>query len=95
MLRGLVEQRGHQSNQIKDQNICINLTREANKSLSVAAKLNLPIKNIGIQANYREVASASEELSLTMNVVFLMPHLLLRQFVGRPGSLAVNPSYVS
>lgn len=70
MLRGLVEQRGHQSNQIKDQNICINLTREANKSLSVAAKLNLPIKNIGIQANYREVASASEELSLTMNVVF-------------------------
>lgn len=44
MLRGLVEQRGHQSNQIKDQNICINLTREANKSLSVAAKLNLPIK---------------------------------------------------
>ncbi len=70
VLRGLVDQRGHQSNQIKDQNICINLTREANKSLSVAAKLNLPIKNIGIQANYREVASASEELSLTMNVVF-------------------------
>jgi hypothetical protein len=70
VLRGLVEQRGHINNPIRDQNICINLTREANKSLSVAANLNLPVKNIGIQGNYKKVATASEELNLTMMVVF-------------------------
>lgn len=70
VLRGLVEQREHESNAILEQNIRISLTREANKSLSVVGKLSLPTKNIGIQSNYQQVASASEELNLTMRVVF-------------------------
>lgn len=70
VMRSLVEQCSDEDNQILEQRVTISLSSESKRSLGVVAKLNLPVKGLGLTASYLASAQSSEEYLLTLTVKF-------------------------
>ena len=73
VMRSLVEQCSDEDNQILEQKVTISLSSESKRSLGVVARLNLPVKGLGLTTSYLASTQSSEEYLLTLTVKFDAP----------------------